>query len=158
MDEASIFAKQYLEDLLSFFELNVDVSAGLDEDVIVLDIPSTHMNASLIGARSETLRAIHALTAAAVQQRTGEHRRLNIDIANYKKQRAEQLTRRAQNWIKEVKRNGLDKQLKPMNAADRRIVHKAAVAEGIVSESVGEGNQRRIVLKSNSQPSEEPEA
>ena len=158
MDEASIFAKKYLEDLLSFFGLKVDVAASLDEDVIQLDIPSTYMNASLIGTRSETLRAIHALTAAAVQQQTGEHHRLNIDVANYKKQRAERLTRRAQDWIKEVKQKGRDKQLKPMNAADRRIVHKTAVAEGIVSESVGEGDQRRVVLKNNPQEAEEQEA
>ena len=149
MDEASVFAKKYLEDLLSFFSLQVDVVTSLDEDVIQLDIPSTYMNAALIGSRSETLRAIHVLAAAAVQQNMGEYHRLNIDIANYKKQRAHRLARQAKDWIKEVKQKGEDKQLQPMHAADRRIVHKTAVEEGITSESIGEGSQRRVVLKNN---------
>ncbi len=34
-----------------------------------------------------------------------------------------------------------------MNAADRRTVHKVAAEWGIVSESIGEGKDRRVVLK-----------
>jgi predicted RNA-binding protein Jag len=37
--------------------------------------------------------------------------------------------------------------LPPMNAADRRVVHKAAVDFGLQTESVGEGRDRHIVLK-----------
>ncbi len=38
-------------------------------------------------------------------------------------------------------------ELRNMNAADRRIVHKLAADFGLVSESVGEGRDRHIVLK-----------
>ena len=72
---------------------------------------------------------------------------MNIDIANYKKQRAAQLSRRAQAWIKEVKEKGADKRLEPMNAADRRTVHKAVSEAGLSSESIGEGTDRRVVIK-----------
>jgi predicted RNA-binding protein Jag len=37
--------------------------------------------------------------------------------------------------------------LPPMNAADRRVVHKAATDYGLETESVGEGRDRHIVLK-----------
>jgi predicted RNA-binding protein Jag len=37
--------------------------------------------------------------------------------------------------------------LPPMNAADRRVVHKAATDYGLETESVGEGRERHIVLK-----------
>ncbi len=147
MEEGSVFAKQFLEDILSFFGLKVDVRATLDEEFIQLDVPSTHLNGFLIGTRSETLRAIHNLTLAALQQQGDQSFRLNIDIANYKKQRAAQLTRRAQVWIQEVKQNSVDKELEPMNAADRRTVHKIANEAGLVTESVGEGTERRVILK-----------
>jgi spoIIIJ-associated protein len=39
-------------------------------------------------------------------------------------------------------------ELKPMNAADRRVIHKLAAESGLTSESVGEGRDRHIVLKS----------
>ncbi len=157
MEEASVFAKKYLEDLLSFFGLKVDVSVKLDEDMIQLDVPSTYLNGFLIGARSETLRALHVLTSAAVQQQADQHHRLNIDIANYKKQRDERLSRKAQNWIEEVKQKGVDKELEPMNASDRRVIHQLATSQGITTESVGETPNRRVVLKKSPVASEELE-
>ena len=155
MEEASVFAKKFLEDLLSFFGLRVDVAVDLEEDMIQLDVPSTHLNGFLIGSRSETLRAIHSLTAAAVQQNKDQYYRLNIDIANYKKQRAQQLSRKAQVWIEEVKTKGIKKELEPMHAADRRIIHQLASSQGVITESVGEGMQRHIIMrKDTSQASE----
>jgi hypothetical protein len=38
-------------------------------------------------------------------------------------------------------------ELQPMNAADRRIVHKEAGDAGLITESVGEGRDRHIILK-----------
>ncbi len=35
----------------------------------------------------------------------------------------------------------------PMNAADRRIIHKLASDNGLLTESVGEGRDRHVVLK-----------
>ena len=157
MEEGTIFAKQFLEDLLSFFGLKVDVHASFDENFIQLDVPSTHLNSFLIGTRSETLRAIHNLTVAALQQQSDHPYRLSIDIANYKKQRAAQLSRRAQAWIQEVKKNGADKQLEPMNAADRRTVHKAVNEAGLISESTGEGADRRVVIKKTSVLEDSPD-
>ncbi len=38
-------------------------------------------------------------------------------------------------------------ELHPMNAADRRVIHKLAAENGMTSESLGEGRDRHIVLK-----------
>lgn len=75
------------------------------------------------------------------------HTRVNVDIADYKKHRAERLSKQAEDWFKEVKESGKPKDLAPMNAADRRVVHKAASDFGIETESVGVGRERHIVLK-----------
>ena len=37
--------------------------------------------------------------------------------------------------------------LKPMNAADRRVVHKVATEAGLETESIGEGRDRYVVLR-----------
>lgn len=146
MNEAALCAKQYLEDLLSFFGLKVDVAFSLEDEYIQLDIPSTYLNGFLIGKSSETLRAIHTLTAACVQHKTQSFYRLNIDIAGYKKQKARRLTKRAELWIQEVKKTGVAKKLKPMPPADRRIVHQLANSQGITTESQGQGLERHVVL------------
>lgn len=147
--EAAIqYAKKYLEDLLSFFGLNTDVYAtSEDGEVIELNIPSTHMNGFLIGQHGDTTRSLQFLVSNALKNQNYAYSRVNVDVADYKKQRAERLAETAEEWVKRVKDSGEPYELKPMNAADRRTVHRVASDAGLVSESVGEGRDRHIVLK-----------
>jgi len=148
MEEAILYAKKYLEDLLSFFGLNTDVHATTeDEEVIELDIPSTHLNGFLIGQRGDTLRSLQFIISTALKNQGYAHTRVNVDVAGYKKQRAERLAKQAEEWFKAVKDSGNPKDLAPMNAADRRVVHKAAEEWGLTTESVGEGRDRHIIIK-----------
>lgn len=148
IEEAILYAKKYLEDLLSFFGLNTDVHATTeDHEVIELEVPSTHLNGFLIGNHGDTLRSLQQVIASALKNQNYVHTRVNIDIAGYKKQRAERLTKDAEAWFKEVQKSGQPKELGPMNPADRRTIHKAADDYGISTESVGFGRERHIVLK-----------
>jgi len=54
---------------------------------------------------------------------------------------------KAEEWFKEVRDNQAAKELPPMNAADRRVIHKAADSWGLITESEGEGRDRHVVLK-----------
>ena len=147
--EASIlYAKKYLEDLLSFFGLNTDVYAtSEDDEVIELNVPSTHMNGFLIGQHGDTARALQFIVSNALKNQGYEHSRVNVDIADYKKARADEVATRAAEWIKKVQDSGEPMELRPMNAADRRIVHKTASDAGLITESVGEARDRHIILK-----------
>lgn len=147
MEESILYAKKYLEDLLSFFGLNTDIYATHEEDVIELNIPSSHLNGFLIGQRGETLRALQFIVSNALRQQNHEYTRVNIDVADYKKQRADKLATTAETWIKTVKETGEPMNLKPMSPADRRTIHKVASDAGLATESVGEGRDRHIVLK-----------
>jgi spoIIIJ-associated protein len=148
MEESIRYAKKYLEDLLSFFGLNIDVHAtDSDEEVIELDIPSTHLNGFLIGQHGENMRSIQFLVSNALKNNGYEVSRVNVDVADYKRQRADRLAQTAEEWLSRVRDTKEDMELKPMNAADRRVVHKVAAEQGIGSESIGEGRDRRIVLK-----------
>src|SRR5579885_1609579 len=147
--EASIrFAKKYLEDLLSFFGLNTDIYAtSSDDEVIELHVPSTHLNGFLIGQHGDTMRAMQFMVSNALKNNDFETVRVNVDIAEYKKSRAERLSEKAKEWLDAVKQSGEPMHLKPMNAADRRTIHKLAGEFGLETESVGEGRDRHIVLK-----------
>jgi spoIIIJ-associated protein len=156
MEEAILYAKKYLEDLLSFFGLNTDVYATTeDNEVIELDIPSTHLNGFLIGQHGDTLRALQYTISTALKNKEFSHTRVNVDIAGYKKNRADRIAKQAEDWFKEVRDNGKPKDLAPMNAADRRVVHKAAEDWGLTTESVGEGRDRHIVIKPADKPDKE---
>lgn len=152
MDESIIYAKKYLEDLLSFFGLNTVVTAhNSDDEVIELNIPSTHLNGFLIGQHGDTVRALQFIVSNALKNNNYPITRVNVDVADYKKARSDRLAQTAEEWITKVKEQGEDMHLKPMNAADRRTIHKVANDHGLITESVGEGRERHIVLKSQAQ-------
>ena len=147
MDEAINFAKKFIEDILSFFGLNIDVYATSEDDVIQLNIPSTHMNGFLIGQRGENMRSFQYLTSMALKNKDFINTRINVDVADYKKQRADRLREKAEEWVKQVKETKISMDLSPMNPADRRIIHQLAAEYGLSSDSVGEFRDRHIVLK-----------
>lgn len=157
LDEAITWGKKYLEDLLSFFGLNTDVYGTSDDEVIQLNVPSTHLNGFLIGQHGDNMRSFQYLTSTALKNNGFTHNRVNVDIAGYKKQRAERLGDRAEEWVKKVKESGQAMDLKPMNAADRRVVHKLAGEHGLVTESVGYGPERHIVLRPGEETGETEE-
>ncbi|MFZ2513293.1 MAG: R3H domain-containing nucleic acid-binding protein [Candidatus Saccharimonadales bacterium] len=147
--EAAIqYAKKYLEDLLSFFGLNTDVYATTeDNEVIELNIPSTHLNGFLIGQHGETMRSLQFIVSSALKNQNYAVSRVNVDVAEYKKQRSDRLAETAEEWVRKVIESGEPYEVKPMNAADRRTIHKVAADAGLVSDSVGEGRDRHIVLR-----------
>ncbi len=146
--DASIdFARKYLEDLLSFFGLNTVVTAHCDEDVIELSVPSTHLNGFLIGQRGETLRSLQFLMSMALKNKDAELNRINIDVANYKKHRAERVEEQVREWCKQVMDSAETMPLKPMSPADRRTAHRVVAEFGqLESHSEGEGRDRHLVI------------
>ena len=115
-DESIRFATKYLEDLLSFFGINVAVYSTIEDDVIQLSIPSTSMNSLLIGKNANNLRALQHVLMMTLIARNAEVTRVNIDIADYKRQRADKIERQAEQWVQEVSRTGKEKIL-DLNAA-----------------------------------------
>ena len=153
-DEAIRFATKYLEDLLSFFGINVAVDSTFDGEVIQLSIPSTSLNSLLIGKNADNLRSLQYIVAATLIAKNAEVTRVNVDVADYKRARAERIADRAEEWIAKG-RTGQPMRL-DLNPADRRVVHKLAEDySDITTHSEGEGRERQLVIEKNDTPSGE---
>jgi spoIIIJ-associated protein len=147
MDDSINYAKKYVEDMLSFFGLNTDVRATYEEDVIELSVPSTYLNGFLIGQRGDTLRSLQFLTSSALKNQGHEFYRVNLDIADYKKHRQDRLAREVEKWVSDMRDKKQGRHLKPMNAADRRIVHKViGEYSDLTTSSEGVGRDRHVVV------------
>ena len=145
-EEAIIFASKFLEDTISFFGVNLAITSSCDEDVIELSVPSSELNAVLIGRNAETLRSLQHMISNILRIKEAELTRVNIDVADYKRQRQERIARRAEDWIKKVRETG-QSQVVDLNAADRRIVHKVAQDYfDVETHSEGEGRERRLYI------------
>ena len=145
-DESIRFAARYLEDLLSFFGINVAVTSTIDDEVIQLSVPSTSLNALLIGRNADNLRALQHVVSMALVTNGAEITRVNVDVASYKQHRAERIAEKAEGWIRKVRETGQPMTV-DLNAADRRVVHKVAGDySDIETHSEGEGRDRKLII------------
>ena len=152
MDQISTvqYIKKYLEDIIAFFDLNLDVTVSVEDDIVVASIPSSERNSLLIGRGAETLRGLQSLLSATLRSQDAALTRVSIDIADYKKQHAEKVAEQARQWIAEVRETSNSKVL-DLNAADRWTVHHVASEySDITTHSEGEGRDRRLIISQKS--------
>ena len=132
---------------MSFFGINVDVYATADEDVIEINVPNTYLSNLLIGKNGDTLRSLQFLVRSTLIQKNAELTRVNVDVADYKRRHNDRIAEQAEKWAHEVLASGEPMNLRPMNPAERRVVHKVlADYSQLSTESEGEGRDRHIVL------------
>ena len=144
--ESVEFSKKFLQDIISFFGENIEVSAEIEDGIIMLTVPTSEINSILIGRNADTLRSLQYLVSTALRNQDAELARVNVDVADYKKQREEKVAEKAREWIEEVRRTG-DSHVAHINPADRRVVHRvAAEYEDIRTYSEGEGRDRSIII------------
>ena len=144
------FARTFFQDIISFFGENIDVEADVKGDVIELYVESSDSNSILIGRNAETLRSLQYLVSTALRNKDASLTRVNVDIADYKKQREEKIAEKARGWIEEVRATG-NSHIARINAADRRIVHRVASEySDIRTYSEGEGRDRHIIIAQTS--------
>lgn len=102
----------------------------------------------IIGRAGRTLAALEYITNAVINRDEESHVRVSIDVGGYKRRRDERLRGEALKAAARVRKTGHAVELDAMSAAERRVVHMALADEpDVMSESSGEGKNRRVVVK-----------
>ena len=105
----------------------------------------------IIGRGGRTLSALEYVTNTVintVSNRGDASVRVNIDVGGYKRRRDDRLRESARKAADRVRSSGVEVELEPMSAAERRVIHMALADDPSVrSESSGEGRERRVVVK-----------
>jgi spoIIIJ-associated protein len=71
-----------------------------------------------------------------------------LDVGGYRERRKESLVELAKKVADEVRQTGGSVSLEPMSPYERRIVHLALEGDpNVITESKGEGEERRVVIK-----------
>ena len=101
---------------------------------------------TIIGHRGETLDSLQYLTSLAANS-IGGYFKVTINIGNYRERREQTLSSLAARVSAQVLRNNRSRALEPMNPYERRIIHTAVQdIAGVISNSIGEGSNRRVVI------------
>jgi spoIIIJ-associated protein len=125
-------------------ELRVDIVSA---DPLLLNIMGGDV-ADLIGRRGENLRALQFVLGLMLNKQLRRHTRVTVDADGYRARREELLTGMAQRFASRVRSTRQPMQLEAMPPNERRIVHLALSEDpDVMTESVGEGDARRVVIK-----------
>jgi spoIIIJ-associated protein len=94
------------------------------------------------------LADIQLLLRKIIKKEANEDFYLFVDIDNYKKNKENYLKDLAWSVADEVLRTGQEKEIPLMSSFDRRIIHiELQQRNDVLVESIGEGEERRIVVK-----------
>lgn len=141
------YLTNYLRSIIGAFDIEAKVTPSLEGSLIRLEMDTNH-NSILIGKNGRTLAAINQLVKLAATTRFKRRVRVLVDINDYKNQRYSKVISIAKRVAREVRKTKIDVTLDPMVADERRAVHNAlSNYTNIATESVGERNDRRIVVK-----------
>ena len=147
IEDAREYAEEYLKNSITAMGIDVDVSGIVEEDIIKIVLDSDH-NPILIGKNGKTLQGLNELTKLAVSNKFRRKYRVLLDVADYKTEKYEKVTRIAIRVAKDVRRTRVDAELDPMTPDERRVVHNALSGfRGVRTESIGEGPDRHICIR-----------
>ncbi|GMA33084.1 protein jag [Litorihabitans aurantiacus] len=150
LEEEGEVAADYLEELLDIADLDGDIDIGVEHGRAAVEIVSDEDEralARLVGSEGEVLDALQELTRLAVQARTGERSRLMLDVAGHRAAQRAALEEVAREAIERATSSGESVALDPMNPFERKVVHDAVAAAGLVSDSDGVEPHRHVVIR-----------
>ena len=138
-------------DVLQQILRNMNIHATIQvraADPLTVNIQGIHENLGLlIGRRGETLAALQLLVSLIVRHRTKHRLHIIVDAENYRMRREENLRSLAQRVAQQVRNYRRSIALEAMPPHERRIVHIAlSESKDISTESIGEGDERRVVI------------
>lgn len=128
------------------FEVEVEVKA-FEENTLPIDVQIEDPKI-LIGEGGKTLAEIQHLLKVILTKKIKSPFFIHLDINDYKKKKYQYLRELAKSVANEVALTKKEMALSPMPAAERRIIHlELAERQDVVSESIDQGFDRRIVIK-----------
>ena len=147
-------AKDNIKDLISqvlkLLEIDATFDVSEEEDVINVNL-NTEDAALVIGYHGDTLDSLQVILSLMISKKLGEFKRVSLEVADYKKNREEWLTNLAYQTKERVLAENKEIYLPDLKPWERRIVHVLLAEDSeVISESVGEGKDRVLVIKPRS--------
>lgn len=140
--------ERFLRGLIARIDPELNVTVCETEDALEAEISGANA-ARLAGRDGRTLGAIEVIAYTVLsKQEDRADTRVRVDIGGFRKRQTDTLSKLAERLAIGVAKSGEPHELQPMPAAERRVIHIALKEHpDVMSESVGEGASRRLVIK-----------
>ncbi|EKD86304.1 MAG: hypothetical protein ACD_37C00365G0001 [uncultured bacterium] len=122
-----------------------DVDEGEESISVVINSDDPGL---IIGHHGDTLDSIQLVLSLMIAKKLGEFKRVSVEVGDYKKNRADYLKNLAQQTKERALSEGREIFLPNLKPWERREVHMFLQEDPeVISESVGEGKERTLVVK-----------
>lgn len=148
-DQPLVILEKIVGELFKLMKITSSFSLTEDADnnAYLVDISTSEEAGLLIGNHGKTLNSLQTVISLIFRQKTGEWKRIIINIADWREKeqlRIEDLARKTADRVKET---GESQTLYNLTPSQRRTVHMLLANDDRVStESQGEGKERYLVV------------
>jgi len=151
MEQIKKLIKEILKEM-SFGDIGISIKKDnslKDKELLMINVDMDPKQARyFIKENGIGLNALQHLLRVLIFKNKPEQTFFTLDINNYRKEREEFLTDLALKTAQRVRRNKKPVVLEPMSAYERRFIHlKLAEQSDIVTESIGEEPERKVVVR-----------
>jgi spoIIIJ-associated protein len=132
-----------------FESLGVDSKIKvLEEEEVISVTLETEDSGIIIGYHGETLEALQIVLSLMLAKKTGEFKRVSVEVGDYKKNREEWLEKLALDAKEKAIFSKKEVYLSDLKAWERRVVHMVLQNDSqVLTESSGDGKERVLVIK-----------
>lgn len=147
-DEIKSQIKEIAKDLLEKLEIKAEVAVEDGEEGSFKVVLNTEETGLLIGHHGETLNSFQLILGIILFKKLGVWTRVLVDVGDYRKLREESIKEMVNRIVSEVELGGQPVTLPFLTPLERRIVHVMLTDhEKVMSESTGEGRERRLTIR-----------
>lgn len=139
--------EEVLETVLTKLELDKEFNLTVNEENLEI-VLKTQDTGIVIGKRGEVLDSLQTLLSVIFSRKTGKFIPVSLEVGDYRKNRTDWLFNLAENIKEQVLNEGREIALPNLKPWERRIVHlKFQDDKEVVTESIGEGQERTLVIR-----------
>lgn len=153
MKEKIKILQEVSDKLLSLMATKAVATVEYDKEneAYVVGIDAGDETGLLIGKKGETLSSIQTVLGILFKQKTGEWNRVVVNVGDYREKEEDYLKNLATSTAQRARETGEPQNLYNLQPWQRRIIHLTLSEEKDLStESVGEGEERYLIIKTKS--------
>jgi spoIIIJ-associated protein len=148
MNEACQNAEKFLSELISDLGFDLKVSSEWTDEGCLLNLSGNDSHFAL-AENGELLDAFEVLLFQAYGRQLDREHRIVVDAEGFRQTRRAELRAMAHFAADQVRKNGRPFTFGVLNSTERRIIHLTLqTEEDLATESVGDGRDRRLQVRS----------
>lgn len=147
MEKEEKIIKKTTEELLKMLDVDAEIILEMGEETVNITI-ETDDSGIIIGRHGDILESLQTILSLCISKKLDKFYRVSLEVGDYKKNREEWLLNVTADTKQRAITENREIAIPLLKAWERRVIHlNLQDDKEVVSESVGEGKDRTLVIR-----------